>query len=257
MRRLLILIPGIFSFVFLTAQVETQTVKTNANTYDEVKLLYRNEATFGLLAHTNGFGLSYRRGKHVTAARKRVFEIEAVNFRHPKEVKVVNPYFDHPKGYYYGKLNSFFILRPGIGYQNVIFTKPERNGIEIRYVAFLGASLGFAKPVYLEILEDSPIPGDDPLIVVQRYDPDKHFIDDIYGRGPFTRGFGEIKLHPGGYARFGFNFEYGALDDDVKSIETGICVDVYPKAIPLMANEHNHQVLVSLYLNFSYGRKWF
>ena len=257
MRRLLLFISGIFSFVFLGAQVETQTVKTNTNTYDEVKLLYRNEATFGVLAHTNGFGANYRRGKHVTAFRKRMLEIELVNYRHPKEVKVVNPYYDHPKGYYYGKLNSFFVLRPGIGFQNVIFTKPERNGIEIRYVTFIGASLGLAKPVYLEVLEDSPIPGGDPLVVTERYDPDQHFIDDIYGRGPFLRGFSETKIYPGGYAKFGLNFEYGALDDDVKSLETGICVDIYPKVIPLMANEHNHQVLVSLYISFNYGRKWF
>lgn len=257
MRRLLLLISGILSFVFLGAQVETQTVKTNQNTYDEVKLLYRNEATFGVLAHTNGFGANYRRGKHVTAFRKRMLEIELVNYRHPKEVKVVNPYYDHPKGYYYGKLNSYFILRPGVGFQNVIFTKPERNGVEIRYVTFLGASLGLAKPVYLEVLEDSPIPGGDPLVVTEKYDPNKHFIDDIYGRGPFLRGFGETKIYPGGYAKFGLNFEYGSLVDDVKSLETGICVDIYPKVIPLMANEHNHQVLVSLYLNFSYGRKWF
>lgn len=257
MRRLTVVLIALFFCGILGAQVETQTVKTNTNTYDEVKLLYRNEATFGILAHTNGFGVNYRRGRHVTAARKRVLEIEAVNYRHPKEVKVVNPYFDHPKGYYYGKLNSLFILRPGVGFQNVIYTKPEKNGIEIRYVTFLGASLGFAKPVYLEILKDSPGGNGDALIVIEKYDPDKHFIDDIYGRGPFLRGFGEMKLYPGAYGRFGFNFEYGPSDTEVKSLETGICVDVYPKVIPLMANEHNHQVLVSLYLNLSFGKKWF
>lgn len=257
MRRLLTIVAVIFPFFFLHAQVETQTVKTNENTYDDVKLLYRNEATFGVLAHTNGFGVSYRRGRHVTNARKRMFEIEMVNYRHPKEVKITNPYYDHPKGYYYGKLNSFFILRPGFGYQNMIYSKPERNGVEIRYVTFVGLSLGLAKPVYLEILEDSPIIGDDKVIVTQKYDPTKHFVDNIYGRGPFLRGFGETKIYPGGYARFGMNFEYASLDDDVKSLEVGICVDAYPKVVPLMATEHNHQVLLSLYLNFSYGRKWF
>jgi hypothetical protein len=257
MRLLLTFIGVIFSAALLRAQVETETVKTNANTYEDVKLLYRNEATFGLVVHTNGFGLNYRRGKHVTAMRKRVFEMEAVNYRHPKEVRITNPYYDHPKGYYYGKLNSFFILRPGIGYQNVIYTKPEHNGVEIRYVTFLGASLGLAKPVYLEILEDSPILGDDKIIVTEKYDPTKHFVDNIYGRGPFMRGFGELKIYPGGYAKFGLNFEYASLEDDVKSLEVGVCVDAYPKVVPLMANERNHQVLLSLYLNFSYGRKWF
>ncbi len=256
MRRTSTLLAAILFAGILHAQVETETKNVNANVYDEVKLLYRNEASGGLIVHTNGFGLNYRRGWHVTAARKRMFEIDLVTFRHPKEIKTVNQYYDHPKGYYYGKLNSLVILRPGFGYQNVIFTKPEHNGIEIRFVTFVGVSLGLAKPIYLEILEDTPIPQQ-KAVVTQRYDPAKHFQDNIYGRAPFMRGVGETKLYPGGYAKFGINFEYGSLDDDVKAVETGIIVDIYPKAIPLMATERNQQVLLSLYLSFNYGAKWY
>lgn len=256
MRRLLSVIIGFFFLTILHGQVETQTVNVNSNVYDETKLLYRNEANMGFLVTTNGFGLAYRRGWHVTNARKRVFEIEMVTYRHQKETKTVNQYYDHPKGYYYGKLNSLFIIRPGFGYQNVFYSKPEHNGIEIRYVAFVGLSLALAKPVYLEILEPTPIQGQ-RLIVTERYDPTQHFIDNIYGRAPFMRGFGETKIHPGGYAKFGVNFEYGSLDNDIKALETGITVDAYPKAIPLMANEHNSPILISLYISFTYGGKWF
>jgi hypothetical protein len=238
------------------AQVETQTVQTNSNAFEETKVLYRNEATGGLIVHGHGFGFNYRRGKHVTGYKKRVFEMELVNYRHPKEIKVVNPAYDNAKGYYYGKLNSLFILRPGIGFQKVIYTKPDRNGVEIRFVYFVGASLGFAKPIYLEILKETPINSQYEL-VTERYNPDEHYVDNIYGRSPYIRGFGEMKIHPGAYGKVGFSFEYGALDDDVKCLETGVIVDGYPKVIPLMANEHNQQVLVSLYLHFAYGRKWF
>ncbi|CAN5388635.1 hypothetical protein BH09BAC5_BH09BAC5_15000 [soil metagenome] len=256
MRRLIGLSIALFSGFFLHAQVETQTVSVNSNAYDDTKLLYRNEATIGAIITTNGFGVGYRRGWHVTNARKRVFEIEMVSYRHSKEVKTVNQYYDHPKGYYYGKLNTLFILRPGFGYQNVIYSKPEHNGIEIRYMAFIGVSLGLAKPVYLEILEPTPIQGQ-RLVVTERYDPTKHFIDNIYGRSPFMRGIGNTTIHPGGYAKLGFNFEYGSLDNDVKSIETGITFDLYPQAIPLMANELNHPYLLSLYIGFNWGGKWF
>jgi len=256
MRHLFTLCVCLLFSGVIYAQVETQTVHVNSNVYDDVKLLYRNEATGGLIVNSNGFGLNYRRGWQVTNAKKRVFEIEAVNFRPGKQIKTVNQYYDHPKGYYYGKLNSLLIIRPGFGYQNVIFTKPEHNGIEIRYVAFIGASLGFAKPVYLEILEETVLPGH-KAVVTEKYDPAKHFQDNIFGRAPFLSGIGGTKLHPGGYAKFGLNFEYGALDTDIKSIETGIVIDAYPRAIPLMANDHNHQVLISLYLSFNYGGKWF
>ncbi|MDQ3112273.1 MAG: hypothetical protein M3R17_20500 [Bacteroidota bacterium] len=256
MRFILPTLIGLLLLNVLHAQVETETVNVNSNVYDETKLLYRNEANVGLIVTTNGFGLGYRRGWHVTNARKRVFEIEMVTYRHPKEVKIVNPYFDRPKGYFYGKLNSLFILRPGFGYQNVIYSKPAHNGIEIRYVTFIGVSLGLAKPVYLDILEPTTILGD-RHVITQRYDPEKHFVDNIYGRAPFMRGVGETKIYPGGYLKFGLNFEYGTLDNDVKAIETGITLDLYPKAIPLMANELNHHYLLALYISFTYGGKWF
>jgi hypothetical protein len=243
--------------LFLSAQVVTETVRTNENTYDDVKLLYRNEATFGFLVHTNGLGLNYRRGWHVTAMSRRVLEIEGVNYRHPKETKVVNPYVENPKGYYYGKLNSVFMLRGSFGLQRTIYTKPERNGVEIRYVTFLGASLGLAKPVYLDIISSNPNPHSQPLIVTERYDPTRHFQDNIYGRAPFMRGVGETKIYPGGYAKFGLNFEHGPLDDDIRFIETGIVLDAYLHGIPMMANDKTEHFLITLYLNFSFGARWY
>jgi hypothetical protein len=223
---------------------------------DGQKVLYRNEMAGGFVAHTEGVGLNFRRGKHVTGRRKRVFEIEFVNMRHPKEVKTVNPYFENSKGFYYGKLNTFQVLRPGIGYQNVIYSKADGRGVEIRYVTFLGGSIGFAKPVYLEILHETPVQFEYQLST-EKYDPDRHFIDNIYGRAPYFKGFDEMKIYPGGYAKLGLSFEYASFEEDVKAIEVGVCADVYPKVVPIMANTRNNQVFVSLYLNLLYGRKWF
>ena len=66
-----------------------------------------------------------------------------------------------------------------------------------------------------------------------------------------------MRFHPGGYAKLGLTFEYADLDDDIKAIETGVTVDVYPKVIPIMATAKNQQVYVNLYINFLWGRKWF
>jgi hypothetical protein len=224
---------------------------------DQVKVLYRNEAVGGVLSHTySGFGLNFRRGKHVTGFRKRVVEGEFTYIRDPKEVKTVNPTFDNSKGFYYGKLNSLLVLRLGTGYQNVIYSKPEKSGVEIRYVGMVGFSLGIAKPVYLEILHMTNNQNEYTLST-ERYDPSKYGINDIYGRAPYFTGFGQSKLYPGAYGKFGLNFEYGSYDDDVKAIECGVVVDAYPSVVPIMANTSNHQVFVALYINLLYGRKWF
>ncbi len=225
---------------------------------DEVKVLYRNEMSGGLLAHTySGFGLNFRRGKHVTGFRKRVTEAEFTYIRNPKEVKTVNPTFDNSKGFYYGKLNSFLVFRLGTGYQNVIYSKPEKSGVEIRYVTMVGASLGIAKPVYLEILHPDPSNPNTYSLTTERYNPAIHTIDQIYGRAPYFTGFGESQIYPGGYIKLGLNFEYGSYDDDVKAIECGVVADGYYKVVPIMANTSNRQVFVAFYLNILYGRKWF
>ncbi|MFN8714929.1 MAG: hypothetical protein ACK5Z2_18925 [Bacteroidota bacterium] len=248
----------LFSACSLTAQEPAQqpVVNANANIYDEVGALYRYEECGGVMIHSNGFGAQYQRGKFLTGYSKAFWEIQFASYRHSKEVKAENPGFDNSKSYFYGKLNSLFILRPGVGYQKVIYTKPRQRGVEIRYTAFGGLSLALLKPVYLIIARDVPNQiRYEP--VTERYDPQEHFADNIIGRAPFVRGLTEISAIPGIYGRAGLNFEYGMLDNKTRSLETGICIDAYPKKVPVMANERNSRVLVSVYLNFSYGRKWY
>jgi hypothetical protein len=223
---------------------------------DDVQLLYRNEFVIGGIVHSSGFGFNYRRGWHVTGYKKRILEIEGANIKHPKEIKTQNPLFENSKGYVYGKLNVFDVLRVGYGFQKELYGKEQRRGVQINLVTLLGASMGLAKPVYLEILQ----PTSDPQIYnisTERYDPEKHFTDNIYGRAPFFRGFEQSKIYPGGYAKLGLSFEYADLDDDIKCIETGVTVDAFPKVIPIMAKTTNNQVFVNLYINFIWGKKWF
>ncbi len=146
-------------------------------------------------------------------------------------------------------------MRPGYGYQKVLYEKQDRKGVEIKLLTIFGPSLGFAKPVYLEIL--LPI---DPLVSnlqTAKYDPTIHTLDNIYGRAGFFKGLGESKIYPGGFFKLGLNFEYANLDDDIKSIEVGAVVDAYPKIVPIMATAKNQQVFLQFYINFLYGRKWF
>jgi hypothetical protein len=247
-----------FSFQ-LAAQQQKEVLKddlTRLKNGEDVNVMYRNESSFGIFAHSaGGLGVAYRRGKHVTGKRKRMFEIEASNFKHPKEVKSINSFRENSKGFIYGKLNSVLLIRPGVGYQNILYQKSDKKSVEIRYSYFLGATLAFAKPVYLEIEHDRT--NGLKTVSTERYNPDVHQPSDILGKAPFFKGIDNTKIYPGAYAKLALSFEYADRFNALKAIETGVVVDVYPKAIPMMAFNKNQEVLFSLYLKFIMGKKWF
>lgn len=250
----------LFSLLFLAVfsiSAVAQQLKddlTRLQNGEDLNVMYRHEGSFGIYVHSaGGFGLAYRRGLMMNAKRKRMFELEAQNFKHPKEVKSVNSYFENSKGFVYGKLNSFLLFRPGVGIQNQIYQKSDKKSVEIRYSYFVGATVAFAKPVYLEIVRDTQ----KGIISTEQYDPEVHSIDMIYGKAPFFKGIEKTKVYPGAYAKLALSFEYADRYNSIKAIETGVLVDVYAKALPMMAYTKKQQIYPSLYLKIIWGKKWF
>ncbi|MDF2435726.1 MAG: hypothetical protein K0Q95_102 [Bacteroidota bacterium] len=252
-KKILILLAMPFLSSVLLAQ-ELKDDLTRLQNGEDLNVLYRNESSFGVYVHSaGGIGLSYRRGQQMNVKRKRMMEVEVQNFKHPKEVKTVNSYFENSKGFNYGKLNSFLIIRPGVGYQNILYQKSDKKSVEIRYSYYLGAALAFAKPVYLEIIKDRS----EGSVSTERYDPQIHTIDEIYGKAPFFKGMDKTRIIPGGYAKIALSFEYADRYNSIKAIETGLIFDLYPKVLPMMAHNRNQQAFASLYLKIMWGKKWF
>jgi hypothetical protein len=229
--------------------------QVNPNEYQEPPtILMKKEWGLGVQLHTAGWGIDYRRGKNITGYKKRIFEVEIVNIKHPKEIRSVNPYFENAKSFFYGKLNSITVIRGGLGRQRTLFSKAEKDGVEVRLLYSGGLSLALAKPIYLYILYPTAFDGEYEL-VEEQYDPEKHFIDNIYGRAPYTSGLDQIKPFPGGYAKMGLSFEYGGNPESIRCLEGGICVDAYAKPLPIMAIAKNNSVYFNFYINWLFGKR--
>jgi len=247
-----------FSYIFLLLFLgnlcfSQSTSQAIANGQDP-NVLYRNEMSFGVFAHSRGFGLNFMRAKHVTGTRKRLFEIEALNMKHPKEIKVSNN-ADNSKRFNYGKLNNILLFRAGVGYQTTIFKRADRKSVEIRTAYFVGANITFAKPNYVLVYRESN--SGNKFQESVRYDPEVHTIDSISGKGPLLDGLSELKIYPGFYAKANLSFEYAPFSNKVKAIETGVIFDYYPKALPIMAHNPAENFIVTLYVGFVFGKKWF
>ncbi len=227
---------------------------------DEGRTLYSKEIYGGPIAHGDGWGGQIWFGKYRTAADRHLFGFEMVGMKHPKEIKSYNPYYEDSRGYFYGKLNSLLVLRPGYGRKHRITEKIRKSGVELNYVWAFGPSLALLKPVYLQIgyrvdAQKGP-PYDN--IVEELYDPQKHNASNIYGRASWFRGLNELRVRPGAFGRLALNFEYAGDNTGIRALEVGTTVDVYPQVIPIMAEMDdvvNKQVFLEFYLALQFGSK--
>ncbi len=225
-------------------------------------VLMRKERSGSIMLHTLGYGLGYRMGLNKSYFTRRAIEFDLLEMKAPNQEKTYNDNFVNPKFYYYGKLNNLYILRAGIGQQRMLNRKPYWGGVEVRYFYTGGLSLGLAKPVYLYI---SYYRSD--LIIfstkTEKFDPTKNYpvttpdyTYDIYGRAPVFTGFSEIKPYPGLYAKGGFSFDFGTLNDRVKALEIGLVMDLYPQGIPVMAFRDPYRFFLTGYFSFYFGKRF-
>ncbi|MBL0128112.1 MAG: hypothetical protein IPP83_11795 [Flavobacteriales bacterium] len=245
-----ILIPTV-AFLMGFALTAQQTI------YEETRVPFKREIYGGAMIHGDGWGLFMNYARHRTAIDRDLYGLEIVGMKHPKEVKSFNPYYEDSRGYFYGKINALMIVRPTYGRKHQITDKIRRTGVELNYVWSIGPSLGLVKPVYLEIGKPDAVPYE--TFVTERYDPNVHNIQNIYGRASWFRGFGELSLYPGAFGRVGLNFEYAGQTTGIKGLEVGASIDAYPVTIPIMAElegVRNKQFFLELYLSVQFGKKY-
>jgi hypothetical protein len=223
-------------------------------------ILYRKEASGGMILHSNGLGIVFKSGRQVTAYKKRIICLDFVSVKDPKEYKVTNPnLIENSKPFAFGKLNYVYFFRAGWGYQNTVFSKAERGGVEVRFNYFGGFTLALAKPMYLDVIIDSA--SSDRYIVYEtmRYnpnDPNQQNVTDFVGRGPFFSGFGETKLYPGVHAKTSFSFEYSGWQRKIAALEAGVTFDYFPDAIPMMARNPSQNLFFNFFISLMWGAKY-
>jgi len=240
--------------LFLLPAGATKAQPFIADTSDPNYFL-RKETVYKVFLHSAGFGLGYNQARHKTVYRKNLWEIDILNQISPKEIKSVSPWAGNSKSYVFGKVNYIFTARAGIGTQRLLNRKPYWGGVEVRYFLHGGLSLGFEKPVYLYIINFNPT-FTDYFLTTERYNPGKHFYDNIYGRAPFGKGFDKLNVKPGIYGKFGFIFDFGTNSDRVKALEAGGMFDVYPQGITMMSYNDPIYAFVGFYISYDFGKRF-
>ena len=230
-------------------------ILTAQNTvFEEKRTIYKQEDAYGVVIHTRGFGIAYRHGKYVSGFTRKIYDLELVGMKHPKEIKSFSSAFDNSNGYVFGQLNSTLILRAGFGWHNTFVSKQSVRGISISSILSGGLSLAYAKPIYLEVAKFDPVTKQF-VSAVERYDPEVHFQSSIIGKASYFKGFFNGTLYPGIFLKYALSFESSRQANRINALEVGAILDLYYKKIPMMANDFNQPYFFNLYVSLTFGSK--
>jgi hypothetical protein len=247
-------IPAIFLCMLSSFSLSCYAQKESpalSDTLDNV--LLERQWSLGVHINSNGWGLKFRKGKNLAFLKQFMWEIEFTTYKAAKEVKTVNPNYSDSKSFIYGKLNYVYFLRGGIGFQHILNRKPYWGGVQLSYLYYGGLSVGITKPVYLYIIYKT---NTNDQITQERYNPEIHTLENIYGRGAFLTGILNLNFYPGIYGKVGLDFEFGTRNRVIKAMEIGAILDYSPIPIAIMAYNPKQSLFLTAYLSVSFGKRY-
>lgn len=220
-----------------------------------VDVVLTDAARFHVTLHSQGAGVGVQRGTFDGAFTQRGWQGELVFVRHPKEEKTRNPVYEESLPYVYGKVNAHHALRVQRYRSEVYAEKYRQNGVSVMRTRQYGAVLGIAKPVHLEIgYPEIPYTS----LEVERYDPEVHFSDRIYGRAPWVNGLESLGVNPGLCWSEGMAFEFHDSRTTTRTLEAAVHVDAYMRPVEIMASQfvRPSRVHLTFVLRYAWGAQW-
>lgn len=232
-----------------------QRINAMVKQEEEGNLSYVKQNGFGIQLRTNGYGIFYEIGRRISQRYTNTYSIELTEIKNPKEEKVggAENFFGNP--FVYGKVNNFYQAKLGFGKQYIFGQKGNKNGVAVIGLAQGGVSVGLAKPYYINIESstgrktikyDSP----DSSAYLGSTSPGVN----ATGAG-FTKGWNEVKVKPGLYAKTGLRFDFGRYNESVQAIELGMSLEYYFQEVQLLALNPAKKLFFQGHLAFIFGRR--
>jgi hypothetical protein len=231
-----------------------QQINAKIRQAEEGVLVFRKQSIFGIQAKTNGYGIFYELGFMKTTRKTNIFRIDITETKSRKEEKQLNNGFFFGNPYIFGKQNYFYPVTLGFGQQYIFGQKGNKNGVSVSGIYNAGLSIGLLRPYYLNV--DDPSLGGRTIKYTQ--EDSALFLDRnvITGGGGFGKGWGEMKMKPGAFAKIAMRFDYGRFNEVVSGLEIGMSAEFYGSKIPIMLNQDkDKQLFFQGYISILFGRR--
>lgn len=222
---------------------------------EEGDLIFNKHNIFGIRLATDGYGISFEKGKFKTPTRTLLYEFELNEKKSPKEHKISAS----PDGFNYSsvvpyKLNNLYEFKMALGQQHLIGGKGNKNGVAVTALYAGGLTLGLLKPYYVEVQNQQT--GE-----TRRQTFDELLKDTssaellVTGASGFTVGWGHLKIKPGVNAKGAMRFDYGRLNQTITAIEVGVTGEYFFNKIPQLVITPQKQFFFNAYVSILFGSR--
>lgn len=217
---------------------------------EEGVIAYEKSIAFGAKLINDGYGVFFEIGRAKSVNNGTLFQLELSERKHPKEEKLsnLNNYYATP--FVFGKQNFFYPVKLGVQLQSLYGNKSNKNGVSVTYNYGGGISLGLLRPYYLQA-------GSSGAYIKYESADSSIFLDPgSISAGPgFSKGWSDLKVTPGVYAKTALRFDYGSYNEIISAIEVGISGEYYSKAIPLMVHITPRKFFFTAYAAVIFGKR--
>jgi hypothetical protein len=231
-------------------QARNEKINALIKQEEEGLIVFKKHMLYGVTLNTDGYGIMLEKGIRQDRRKTVLYRLEISEKKHPKEERLSDPNtIGQVNSFIYAKLNNFYQVRLGYGYQYLIGSKGNKNGIEVSAVGVGGLTLGLAKPYYYDV-ED--IRGNRKRL---RFDTDDTTTYFINGASGFSYGWKELKINPGAFLKAGLRFEYGRFNESVSAVDVGLFGEFYSTKVPQMYLVKQRQFFVGAYISMVFGKR--
>lgn len=217
---------------------------------EEGVITYKKSFVFGAKLISDGYGVFFEVGRASSVKKSMLYQLEISERKHIKEEKQ-NSLYSNSVPYIYGKENFFYPVKLGVQQQILLGNKSNKNGVAITANYGGGVEAGLLRPYYVQVQQGNGI----NYVKFNSPDSSEFLTGTIYGGPDFGKGWNELTVTPGLYAKAALRFDYGSYNEVVSAIEVGISGDFYAKKIPQVVYNREKQFFFGGYVAILFGKR--
>lgn len=234
-------------------ETRRESINDRIRQAEEGTLVFRKQSIFGIQARTNGYGIFYELGKMKSTRKTNIYRIDITETKSSKEEKFISSGF-FGNSFVYGKQNFFYPITLGFGQQYIFGQKGNKNGVVVTGVYNAGISIGLLRPYYVVV--NDPSSGTERTIKYSQEDSALFLGPTISGGGGLGKGWSEMKIKPGAFAKVAMRFDYGRFNEMVSGLEIGMSLEAYGSKIPIMLlQKKDKSLFFQGYVAILFGRR--